>query len=185
METQEAISKIKEDLAAVKAQCSEAVQIDNLLSYLAQIEKDASFSMDSRRLQYQGQLAEYDAKVKSDIEMFKSVIESGKESINAILIVNGGAVIALLGFLANTISKGGSSILAAKLSNSLLMFGLGVLAAAIAFGVRYLAQFTYASHWRKAGHFFNGCSWLIVTFAYVAFGIGLYCAYYSLSSYFG
>jgi len=62
-------------------------------------------SIELRKLEYQRMLAHYDAQTKHGIEMFKSVIESGREALNALVLVNGGAVVALLGFMGATLSK--------------------------------------------------------------------------------
>jgi hypothetical protein len=56
---------------------------------------------------------------------------------NTLVLINGGAVVSLLGFMGATISKGLSSSLGANLTHPLLYFGIGVLAGALAFGGRY------------------------------------------------
>jgi hypothetical protein len=85
--------------------------IEGLENYLSGLEKEATASLESRKLDYQGILAGYDAKVKFDFELFKSIIEAGKEVLNAALIINGSAVIAFLGFLGLMLSKGGAEAL--------------------------------------------------------------------------
>jgi len=188
METREAIDKLKSDLAAIKAQGLDTIPIDGLENYLSGLEKDATASLESRKLDYQGILAGYDAKVKFDIELFKSVIEAGKEALNAALIINGGAVIAFLGFLGSMLSKGGAEALGLKLTVPLCSFGFGVLAAALGFGIRYLAQFGFArrhsSAWIKVGHGLNIVSIFMVVTSYVLFGYGVYNAYTAFVSHF-
>ena len=188
METRDAIDRLKSDLAVIKSQGQEAVAIERLEDYLSVLEKDAASSLESRKLDYQGILASYDAKVKMDIELFKSVIEAGKEALNAVLIINGGAVIAFLGFLGSMLSKGGAEALGLKLTVPLCSFGFGVLSAALGFGIRYLAQLGFArrhsSAWIKAGHGLNVVSIFMAVTSYVLFGYGVYNAYTAFVSHF-
>lgn len=188
METKEAIDKLKSDLTEIKAQGQDTIPIHGLESYLSALEKDASASFESRKLEYQRMLAGYDAQVRFDIEMFKSVIEAGKEALNATLIINGGAVIAFLGFLGSMLSKGGAEGLGLKLTIPLCLFGFGVLFAALGFGVRYLAQFCFAKRqkqaWVTTGQAFNVVSILLAIASYAAFGYGVYNAYSAFVSHF-
>lgn len=188
METKEAIDKLKSDLTEIKAQGQDTIPIEGLENYLSGLEKDASASFESRKLDYQRMLAGYDAQVKFDIELFKSVIEAGKEALNATLIINGGAVIAFLGFLGSMLSKGGAEALGLKLTVPLCSFGFGVLFAALGFGIRYLAQFCFARRqkpsWIKAGHGLNIASILMAVASYTVFGFGVYNAYTAFVSHF-
>lgn len=185
METKEAIDKLKSDLAEIKAQGQESVPIAGLENYLAGLEKDATTSFENRKLDYQRMLAGYDAQVKFDIEMFKSVIEAGKEALNATLIINGGAVIAFFGFLGSMLSKGGAEALGLKLTVPLCSFGFGVLFAALGFGIRYLAQYCYAKKvWMKTGHSFNVASIFMAITSYIMFGYGVYNAYKAFVAHF-
>jgi uncharacterized protein YdbL (DUF1318 family) len=184
LETKEAIDKFKTDLAEVKSQGQSTVTIEALENYLVGLEKDASLSVEMRKLEYQRTLAHYDAQAKSNLEMFKSVIDAGKEALNATLLINGGAVVAFLGFLGSMLSKGGSEALGLKLTIPLLSFGFGVLSGALGFGFRYCAQFSYARQWVKTGHIINAISVLCATFAYAAFGYGVYVAYSAFTSHF-
>ncbi len=184
METKEAIDKIKQDLSELKAQGQTSVVIESLENYLANLEKDATLSIEHKKLEHLRNLAYYDAQTKSNLELFKSVIDSGKEALNAILLVNGGAVVVLMGFLGSMLSKGGSEALGLKLTIPLLSFGFGVLFSAISSGVRYCTQFSYARQWAKSGHCFNIISVLFAIFAYIAFGYGVYVTYEAFTKHF-
>jgi hypothetical protein len=107
-----------------------------------------------------------------------------KEALNAALLINGGAVIAFLGFLGSMLSKGGSEALGLKLTIPLLSFGFGVLFGALGFGFRYCAQFFYARKRAKTGHTFNAISVLSATSALIAFGSGVYIAYAAFTNHF-
>ncbi|WP_218669160.1 hypothetical protein, partial [Xanthomonas axonopodis] len=69
--------------------------------------------------------------------MFKSVLDTGKSAIDALLIINGGAVVVLLGMLSNLAKESNGDELARYLALPLLQFGLGVLCAAATFALRY------------------------------------------------
>jgi hypothetical protein len=150
--------------------------------------KEAINSSEDNRLKYQGQLAQYNAEAAASLakysaetaasrELFKSVIDAGKEALNAIQLINGGAVVALLSFLANSLARGGSEKITAAILPALLYFGFGTLCGAVGFGIRYFTQFLFATQWLKTGHFFNILSWLVAIAGYVLFGVGLYVSY--------
>jgi len=184
METTEAIAKLRQDLQTVKGTGRRWVAIEALEAYLDGLEKGAAQSAESRRLEYQRLLAHYDAQIKTWIEMFKSVIDAGKEALNALLLINGGAVVALLGFLGANIAKEGSAALGMRLTSSLLLFGVGVLLGAVAFGVRYLSQAVYAVERNKIGSTLNVLTILIAIAGYIVFGFGVYGAYLAFGKHF-
>ena len=100
------------------------------------------------------------------------------------VLINGGAVVSLLGFMGATISKGLSSSLGANLTHPLLYFGIGVLAGALAFGGRYCAQWFYSSTMMKTGHSFLVVTIIVVITGYAFFGVGICEAYTAFSKQF-
>jgi len=184
METKETLEKIKTDLTMLRDQGQATVEIKALEHYLADLQEYAGTSIELRKLQHLSSLAHYDAQAKSSIEMFKSVINAGKEALNAALLINGGAAVACLGFLGSVLSKGGTESLGLRFTVPLLAFGFGVLAGALGFGVRYCSQFFYAKNHQKTGHTFNGISTLFAACAYAAFGSGVYAVYLAFASHF-
>jgi len=161
------------------------VPVAGLLGYLGELEKGIGPSQEARRIQWeaaladaaaknQSSLAEYNAKSVHAIEMFKSVLDAGKEALNALLLINGGAVVAILGFLGNAFSKEKfSPQLGLDLTYPLACFGAGVLAGAAAYGVRYFSQACFASEWGKAGTTLSVLAIVVGICGYVAFGLGL------------
>lgn len=184
METKEAIQKLKTDLVALKERGQEQVKILALEQYLTDLEHVATESAEWRNHQHQSSLAQYDAQATSDLEMFKSVLESGREALKAVLLINGGAAVALLGALSYVVSRDGSQELGLGISVSLADFGGGVLLAALSSGARYVTQFVYKDGHNRTGHVFNGLSILLATTAYVAFGFGMFHAYDTFNSFF-
>jgi hypothetical protein len=99
------------------------------------------------------------------------------EAIKALLAINGGAAVALLAF-AGQISKNSSNpaSIAAQLGNSLLSFGLGALAATLAFAVAYVTQLQYGRRgendsWAHAWHF-AAYAWLFFSIIASSSGFG-------------
>lgn len=154
-----------------------AVGIEALQKYLEDLRTHATSSVELRKLEQQRSLAHFDAQTKHAIEMFKSVMDAGREALNALVLINGGAVVALLGFMGATIAKGFPASLGMQLTRPVLFFGLGVLMGALGFGVRYLGQACYSGQRRTLGNVFNVTSSLSAVVGYILFGSGVYAAY--------
>lgn len=184
MEPAEVIDELKAALSEVKAEGQESVTVFALEKFLERLRKDAGQSAELRRLEYQRILAGYDAETKHSIEMFKSVIEAGREALNALVLINGGAVVALLGFMSAAISKGFPQSLGASLTWPLLQFGFGVLMGALGFGARYFSQAFYSGKRRKTGLAFTLLAILFAFGGYTLFGLGIYGAFTSFSTQF-
>lgn len=184
MEPTEIIGALKAALADVKMQGQDTVSIVALENYLEGLRSDAGHSLEFQKLEHQRSLAHYDAQTKHSIEMFKSVIESGREALNALVLVNGGAVIALLGFMGATISKGLTQALGANLTLPLLEFGIGVLMGALGFGARYFSQVFYSSEKNKLGIGFNAMAVGFAIAGYALFGYGMYGAFCAFAAQF-
>jgi uncharacterized membrane protein YidH (DUF202 family) len=101
------------------------------------------------------------------------------EAIKALLLINGGAAVALLAF-AGIFAKEGSegARIASSLSSSLLAFGIGALLSAIAFVFAYNTQREYGrggeSH--RPAHIWHYGTYAILVFTIVAFVTGLWLA---------
>jgi hypothetical protein len=75
--------------------------------------------------------------------MFKSVIEAGRTALNALILMNGGAVVALLAFLGNALAKeppSGFKFRVQVINAAMLVFVLGVGWAGVSLALRYLTQ---------------------------------------------
>lgn len=177
MDTNETLDKIKKFLHSLQEEGHAVLNIEAINEYISALQKDSSVSVEFQKLQHQSSLAQYDAKIKADLEMFKSVINAGKEALNATLLINGGAAVACLSFLGAMLSKCGSESLGLKFTVPLAAFGFGVLAGALGFGMRYFTQFFYARLFNKIGRIFNFGSIFLAACSYVLFGYGVYSAY--------
>ena len=186
MELNEAVEKFRADLVSVKGDGRSDIAIENIEKYLDHLLAEAAHSTEYRRLVHQSQLAEYNANVSIGLENFRAVIDAGKEAINAAIIINGGAVIALMAFVGNSAAKYGHQVVSLT-ATPLLLFGVGVFCGGVAFGTRYISQFLYAHVPNKkliiAGHVFNAVSWLVTTASFVLFAAGVLVGYIHLKAF--
>jgi hypothetical protein len=186
MEPQELISEFRKQLDQVEMQGGQQVQVTALRTYLAALEKDANASQEHRKREHEGMLAHYAAQNQHSIEMLKAVLEAGKSALQSLLVINGGAVIALLGVFSSLAGKDGGATLARYLSLPLLQFGLGVLVAALGFAFRYFSQACYSESkvdkdsYQKAGNWFRYAAIGSALSGYVLFGFAVVNAYHAV-----
>lgn len=186
METQELIDAFRKQLEQVQAQGEQQVQVSALRTYLDALERDAGASQEFRKREHEGMLSHFAAKNQHSIEMLKAVLEAGKSALHALLIINGGAVVALLGVMSNLVGKPGGALLAKYLSLPLLQFGIGVLIAAVGFAFRYLSQACYSEkltpndRYDAWGNKLRYIAILLAVSGYVLFGFAMVNAYYAV-----
>jgi hypothetical protein len=183
MESRDLIEDLRRQLSQVEAQGGTQVQVAALRSYLEAVEKNAAVSLEHRKLEHEGMLAHYAAQSEFNIEMLRSVLESAKSGIQALLVINGGAVIALLGVMSNLATRPGGDLLARYLALPLLEFGAGVLCAGLAFAFRYFSQACYSegggekNKYTTWGDRLRIVTILIGVAGYVLFGVAMVNAY--------
>lgn len=186
MESQELITDFRKQLDQVEVEGGQQVQVSSLRLYLDALERDASASKDYRRREHEGMLAHYAAKNQNSIEMLKAVLEAGKSALQSLLVINGGAVVALLGVFSGLAGKEGVSTFALYLSLPLLLFGLGVLGAALGFAFRYFSQACYSEsngeegRYQKAGDLLRYAAIGSALSGYVLFGFGVVNSYHAV-----
>jgi hypothetical protein len=73
------------------------------------------------------------------VETFKGLINLSIEGLKALLLINGGAAVAILAYLGSLASRGSAAHLP-DVKNALLCFAGGVFATALAFIVAYFTQ---------------------------------------------
>ena len=183
MEPKELLDEIRVELDLVEKQGQTHVPVAGLRRYLSALEADAGKSVEYRRQVHEGTLSHATAKNQFNLEMFKSVLDAGKSAINALLIINGGAVVALLGMLSNLAKESNGDQLARYLALPLLQFGLGVLCAAATFALRYFSQEAYSAseeygdRFHKIGDKIKYGAVAAGVTGYVLFGLGIGNAY--------
>lgn len=177
MDTKETIATIRAALNEVQKNGQELVSVPALLEYLSKLEAHAPEGVELRKLQHESNLAQYRAERESDLEMFRSVIESGKTALNSCILINGGATVALLAYLGSFLSQNPEAMAPNALVLGLIDFAVAVLLAGVATGLRYLSQSTFSRGYEKTGWSFTAASAALVFAAYALFGIGVWNAY--------
>ncbi len=186
MESQELIDAFRKQLDQVDAQGAQQVQVSALRAYLDALEKDAGAFREYRNREHAGLLAHYAAKNSYNIEMLKAVLEAGKSALHTLLIINGGAVVALLGVMSNLAGKASGAALAKYLALPLLQFGIGVLVGAVGFAFRYFSQACYAENENSQdkyhiwGDRFRYAAIASALVGYVLFGFAVVNAYHAV-----
>jgi hypothetical protein len=89
-------------------------------------------------------LAIDNAQVTWNQEMFKSVISAGQVALRSVILINGGAAVALLAFIGSIWDKSTiDNLTIKKLLISMAGFVLGVLLGGVAASLTYLVQLLY------------------------------------------
>jgi len=130
----------------------------------------AEFSAENER-----NLAQYNAKADSSLELFRSVINAGQTATRNMIIINGGACIAILAFVGGLFEK--NETLARSLSIALLYFGLGVLSGGFVAGFTYLSQTAYNEGKDKYGNWIRVICIILGLVSYALFALGSYQTY--------
>jgi len=186
LEATEVIEAFRDQLKQVEAQGDGYVSVSAIKSYLFALERDASATQEHRNREHQGLLAHYAAKNEHSIEMLKAVLEAGKSALHYLLLINGGAVVALLGVLSNLAGKSGGTPFAKYLALPLVQFGIGVLLAALGFALRYFSQACYLESasgkepYQKWGDAFRYTAILATLTGYALFGVAISNAYHAV-----
>ena len=132
------------------------------------------------KMEHASNLARYSAENAHQVEMFKSVILAGQNALKSVILINGGAAVAILAFVGSTWDKSANTNVGKKLLISMVLFAFGVLAGGIASGLTYLAQRAYADEKRrKLGDRLNLAIIFAVIAAYLLFVIALGVAFFA------
>lgn len=183
MEAKDVVHNIRQALNQLEESGQQTASVSGLRQYLDQVEKDATVSIEIQKLQHESSLAHYKATSDFALEMFRSVMGFAHHALKTIIIVNGGAAIAVLAFIGNIWSKLQAVEVARALTFSEAWFAIGVLVGAIATGTTYIAQYFYERKtFYKSAIGFHIVTIILVVGAYVLFAFGIYSIYAALSS---
>lgn len=177
MDAKEIIRKLTNDVTVVENNGGTSVNIAALKTYLAELEKSATTSIEFTKLSHDSKLTEYKAQRESDLEMFRSVIQAGILALRTPILINGGAAVALLAFIGNIWTKSQSASVAGSLTSAMLFFVIGVLCGGLATAGTYFSQFCYRHRYNKTAVTFHSFTVLTAVGAYVLFGFGAYSSY--------
>ena len=190
MEPRELLDDIRQLLVETEKEGINVVYIDPFKKYLDALEKDASDTHELRRRMHESSLAYYNADSQHNLEMFKSVLDAGKSALQSLILINGGAVVALLGVFSSLATQPNARALAHAFALPLLQFGIGVLLGAVGFAFRYLSQAQYGEHTEQDkraqvwGDRFKYASIVSAGLGFLSFMLGVGNAYIAVSRYF-
>lgn len=131
------------------------------------------------------QAAHYKATTEASLEMFSSVLDYGKHALNAAMIVNAGAAVALLSFIGNLSTRLQPNQVPQGLVTAILCFVCGVGSAALASGGAYCTQFYYSESKTKAGIRYHIITAALALSSYILFFVGAGVSYGALRAFTG
>ena len=186
MSVKEFATRMKTTIEQTKAKGTAAIYCDHLIEYLDQVSKSHEASPPSHEIEDYDEkflfgIESYRQQHQMDRDMFRSVVDAGREAIKSSLLLNGGAAVALLAFIANQKSKQES---VAEYADCLLYFTSGALTIVVVSGLTYLSQWWYAKpkKWtQNAGFSLNIVCIVLGFLSYVLFAKGIYFSYSAFS----
>ncbi len=105
MEQDKAIELIIEDINKIKESGQNEIQVEALITYLNSIKGSVaeSFEVEMEKLKHENQLHlnVQQHNLNTYLEHFRTVITIGANTVKILLLMNGGAAVALLAFLGN------------------------------------------------------------------------------------
>ena len=178
METKEALDHIREILELREQEGSQKYDKNGINRLLDIVEKQASDSLTLRESRYKTIL-------EMDLEVFRSVFIYGQSALKTTILVNGGAAIAVMAFLARYIGVENQIANMQFFLSALLVFGFGVLLGAFTTGFTYLTQSFFAHSKDKLGLTFQVISIVLGISSLSTFGLGIWFSYQGFGSAFG
>jgi hypothetical protein len=174
MSAKEFAAQLKTTIEEIKAKGTAAIYCDNLIAYLDEVIKSPSQVVSAAELEkfkadLQVWVEQNKAAHQSNLEMFRSVIQSGQSAIRSSFLLNGGAAVAMLAFIGKLTEAQAGKI--PVFASSLTIFVMGVLAITITSGFTYLSQWFYSGElrWKViTGLWFNI---LAIVFGLASYGI--------------
>jgi len=188
----EVIATTREAVANAQAAGLKAIDPKALLNLLDLLDKEVTDQSPDRanalaQLEvenYKAQLASWVASTQHakawELEGFKQVIALGQSAINSIILINGGAAVALLAFIGHLAVAATSKYQVASFAESLRFFVAGVLCGALASSTTYVSQFCYGRNgpwWAGTAIFFHVATILVAICAFASFLLGADFAY--------
>ncbi|MDD1960083.1 hypothetical protein NP534_08185 [Pseudomonas sp. 39004] len=183
MSAKEFAKQLKVEIENFAAQGQDSVSIETLTSGLDKFinsasEESESILIERLKAYLQSEVEKEKYNHSADLEMFKSVIQTGQNALRAIVLLNGGAAVALLAFIGKLadVSRLNIPLFAAPLT----IFVVGAFLSTISSGLTYLTQLLYSEEgkWRtRAGVSLQIASVLLGLTSLCLFGYGTYRAY--------
>lgn len=114
--------------------------------------EDQKVSVDMRRADIEARRLAYEPKRVSS----ESTIKFADLTVRSLLLLNGGAALAVLTFAANSAKGSSGAVVSAQdLAPSILLFGSGAATSVATAAASYVAQLSYTQDYKKVGNTFQ------------------------------
>lgn len=183
MSAKEFARQLRAEIESFAAQGQTSVSIETLTSGLDKFidsanDESESILIERLKAHLQAEVEKEKYNHSADLEMFKSVIQTGQNALRAIVLLNGGAAVALLAFIGKLadVSRLNIPLFAVPLT----IFVVGAFLSTISSGLTYLTQLLYSEmgKWRnRTGVFLQIVSIILGLASLCSFGYGTYRAY--------
>lgn len=154
------LEKIEKEVLKVKASGQEIILVDKLLEYIVALkseevtgehnvkeeillEHEHEKNLEYYKMNNHFKIEHAKMLAQDGLEMFKSVIATGKTALQSVILLNGGAAVALLTFIGGLWGKPKVEDVVHVLILGVSNFAYGALAGALAAGATYICQFCY------------------------------------------
>lgn len=131
------------------------------------------FALEHYKITTQYDLAANQHKQGNRNESFKATVQLAISLLKTIMLLNGAAAVAILSFIGNYKSK----LNIEYITNALLIYVVGVLLSAIAYGLSYLAQYHYTYSPVSVGDTYRRIVIIVVIGSMLYFMSGSICFY--------
>jgi len=195
---QELIQTLREAIANAEGRGVTGISPESLRNLLLELESGSKDSthveshVDSAHLeQYKAELnlwvGNHQHAQAWQLESFRAVIMQGQNALKSLILINGGAAVALLAFLGHLMGTGTVERAAlAPLAEALFIFVMGVLFGSVAAATTYFSQafFTVQKKWHiRIAYTFQAVTVVLGILGFVWFLRGAYAAYCGLIAY--
>ena len=189
MDAKQFAAEMKKTIEDVKSQGNAAIFCDNIIAYLDEVLKSPEaeprpVDIERYKADLQNWIEANKHQHEGSLEMFRSVIVAGQSAIKSSFLLNGGAFVALLAFIAHLAQFDSAKV--PTFAACLLYFAFGALAIVVTSGLTYLSQWFYASAYawaKKAGFGLNIACIVLGIASYGLFAWGLFATYATFVGY--
>lgn len=167
MNLRQRIERLRDEVRSLVTEEKKTIDPLKLSAELDRILQQSENSQEHLRRKYNRRMELWK---EARVEMMRAVISFGQGAIRSLILINGGAAVAVMTFVGNLKSRHENG--AETLAQSLLLFALGVVAAAIVAGFAYVTQYLYDS---SAGRLPKlGIAFHIIAIVSAAVSLGLF-----------
>lgn len=190
MSVQEIFQANRQALDEARSAGLEHIEADRLQELFDMVEKQVEtalvqdshpVNLEKFRADLQGSLAYQEHRNSWSLEGFRQIIALGQSTLKSIMLINGGASVALLAFLGNIVNSPTSRTPILPFANSLGAFVIGVFLAALSYALTYFSQLFYDGEqkWKQTtGLVLHVATSVVGAAAMIAFLCGAHAAYW-------